>query len=332
MNEEKLEKRVQIVLTKEISDINSRIFTFFLDSDSNFSYPNSEILQDLYHSIEETNVELRSSFVKLLLSRYDINTLPIRSWTLFNLGHKDKVLEHIQSSLYNNLSNESSNIFSFIDLILEENLISLSTDELFDLRLSLKKILVHEFFQDLNNFKEEVLQKLIDLSIIGLKGELRAVNIEINKDVKEVKRIIKYIDLDEKYNEFLTEIDEHLNTKSRSISAGLINDFRSFFSDLVQDIAKRISSVEGDNIPKYKDPEGKNLRDIARYRRYLKIKLELSDRDDDLITSFVGVLHKEGGHSFVSNKEYFRLSRNIAIEITLLLLSKMLKKYPKKEE
>lgn len=332
MDEKQLAKRVQIVLSKEISDINTNISTFFIDSERNFSYPNSDILQDLYHSIEETNEELRSIFLRLLLARYDMSTLPIRSWTLINLGHKEEVLEHMQSDLYRHLSNESSNIFSFIDLILEESLISLSPEELFDLRLSLEKITVHEFLLDLRNFKEEILQKLIDLSIIGLKGELKAVNIEINKDVKEVKRIIKYIDLDEKYNEFLTEIDEHLNTKSRSISAGLINDFRSFFSDLVQDIAKRISSIEGENIPKYKDPEGKNLRDIARYRRYLKIKLELSDRDDDLITSFVGVLHKEGGHSFVSNKEYFRLSRNIAIEITLLLLSKMLKKYPKKEE
>lgn len=277
-------------------------------------------------------MELRNAFVKLLLSRYDIKTLPTRSWTLFTLGHKDQVLEHIQSSLYCSSNNETSNIFYFIDLILQEGLISLSPEELFDLRLSLKKITVHEFHRDLNHFKEELLQKLIDLSIVGLKGELKTVNIEINKDVREVIRIIKYIDFDEKYNEFLTEVDKHLNTKSRSISAGLINDFRSFFSDLVGDIAKRIASIEGETIPKYKDPEGKILTDIARHRRYLKIKLELSDRDDNLITSFIGVLHKEGGHSFVSNKEYLRLSRNIAIEITLLLLSKMLKKYPRKEE
>jgi hypothetical protein len=38
-------------------------------------------------------------------------------------------------------------------------------------------------------------------------------------------------------------------------------------------------------------------------------------------------LHEEGGHSFVSEKEYFRLSRNIAIEIALFVLSKYEKKY-----
>lgn len=117
--------------------------------------------------------------------------------------HKDEVLENIKSRLYNNLSKEPSNIFYFIDLILEENIISLSPEELFDLILSLQKITVSEFLLDLAYFKEEILQKLIDLSIIGLKGELKAVNIEINKDVKEVKRIIKYIVFDEKYNEFL---------------------------------------------------------------------------------------------------------------------------------
>ena len=40
------------------------------------------------------------------------------------------------------------------------------------------------------------------------------------------------------------------------------------------------------------------------------------------INQFINILHNEGGHDFISEKEYFRLARNIAVEIDLLLLSK----------
>jgi hypothetical protein len=64
-------------------------------------------------------------------------------------------------------------------------------------------------------------------------------------------------------------------------------------------------------------------------RKYLKINLELSDNDDKFMTSFIDVLHGQGGHKFISNKTYFRLARNMAIEIALFLLSVYNSKYIK---
>ena len=57
-------------------------------------------------------------------------------------------------------------------------------------------------------------------------------------------------------------------------------------------------------------------------RAYLKHKFGLSDNENKFINSFIDILHVGGGYDFVSEKEYFRLARNIAIELSLFLLSK----------
>jgi len=69
-------------------------------------------------------------------------------------------------------------------------------------------------------------------------------------------------------------------------------------------------------------PDDAKLGHMGRIRKYLKIKLELSDADNQLINKYIEILHSEGGHSFTANIEYFRLARNIGIEIVLLLLKK----------
>jgi hypothetical protein len=95
-------------------------------------------------------------------------------------------------------------------------------------------------------------------------------------------------------------------------------------ADLLKDIANRIAEGEGFKIPHV---EGRG--EMGDVRSYLKSKLDFSDADDKFIDSFIDILHIEGGHSFMSEKEYFRLSRNIAIEIALFALSKYEKKYKK---
>ena len=68
-------------------------------------------------------------------------------------------------------------------------------------------------------------------------------------------------------------------------------------------------------------------QEIGNARSYLEQNLDNQDRDDKFIDSFVNILHKEGGHALISEKEYFRLSRNIAIEIMLFVISKYEKKF-----
>jgi hypothetical protein len=85
----------------------------------------------------------------------------------------------------------------------------------------------------------------------------------------------------------------------------------------MKDLTKRIAEKENEKIPVLKDRS-----EMGNVRAYLKIKLGLSREDDTFIDSFVNILHSEGGHAFMSEKEYFRLARNIAVEIALLVLSK----------
>ncbi len=97
----------------------------------------------------------------------------------------------------------------------------------------------------------------------------------------------------------------------------MIGNLRIFLQDILKDIAHRIAIEDNEEIPKIK-----GSGEMGNIRVYLKNKLQLSDNDNTFINAFVNILHEEGGHSFTANKEYFRLARNIAIEISLLILSK----------
>ena len=93
-------------------------------------------------------------------------------------------------------------------------------------------------------------------------------------------------------------------------------------ADLLKDVANRISTKEEEIIPTIK-----GRSELGNIRGYLKTKLDLSSNDDTFIDSFVDILHSKGGHAFMSEKEYFRLARNIAIEIMFFILSKYEKKF-----
>jgi hypothetical protein len=102
----------------------------------------------------------------------------------------------------------------------------------------------------------------------------------------------------------------------------MISNLRTFVGNLLKDVAHKIAEKKKEKIP---ITEGHS--EMGNIRTYLKRELELSQNDDEFIDSFVNVLHSEGGHAFTSEKEYFRLARNIAIEIALFVLSKYERKF-----
>lgn len=57
-------------------------------------------------------------------------------------------------------------------------------------------------------------------------------------------------------------------------------------------------------------------------RLYIKKHLKLTGNDNSFISSFVRILHGEGGHALTSEKKYFIMTRNIGIEIAYFLLAK----------
>jgi hypothetical protein len=82
--------------------------------------------------------------------------------------------------------------------------------------------------------------------------------------------------------------------------------------------AKKIKLETG-----YEYPKDSDRGHLGNLRLYIKTNLGLSSHDDKLIDSFINILHKEGGHAFLSEKKYFLLTRNIGIEIAYFLLSKL---------
>ena len=125
------------------------------------------------------------------------------------------------------------------------------------------------------------------------------------------------------YTELLTGIDRFLDTDTENfINAGMISNLRNFMADLLKDIAYKITEKEQEKII-----ANKSLGEMGNIRKYLKKKLDLSYKENKFVDSFIDILHVKGGHSFMSEKEYFRLARNFAIEIMLFILSKYEKKF-----
>jgi len=162
-------------------------------------------------------------------------------------------------------------------------------------------------------------QKINELRYNKLDNELRGINEELNFDKERVIEIISKHNFPPQMQEFLLQIDTIPESSEwDSINSGMIGNLRSFYEELIRNIAKSIKKKVGDDFPK-----DANKGEIGNKRQYIKEHLELSADDDKFISSFVKILHKEGGHAFLSEKKYYRLTKNIGIEIAYFLMSKL---------
>lgn len=152
-----------------------------------------------------------------------------------------------------------------------------------------------------------------------LKNDLVGINEELNLDKELIIDIISKYGFPQEMESFLLEIDKiHELSNWESINSGMIGNLRSFFEMLIVNTAKQIKLKTGDDYPK-----DKNKSHLGNLRYYIKNNLGISSKDDKLIDSFIDVLHKEGGHSFVSEKKYFSMTKNIGIEIAYFLLTNL---------
>jgi hypothetical protein len=169
------------------------------------------------------------------------------------------------------------------------------------------------------SFRDEFEEKINSVRYWKLQNELAGINEELNIDKERlIEKIAKY-GFPQEMESFLLEIDKiHGLSDWESINSGMINNMRSFFEMLIKNIAKKIKLETG-----YEYPKDSDRGDLGNLRLYIKTNLELASHDDKLIDSFVNILHKEGGHAFLSRKKYFLLTKNIGIEIAYFLLSKL---------
>lgn len=311
------------------------------------NYPHSDTLVDIFSNIQN-NKDLKEEFFNILqkhiqrdeeevikielplppfnnVYRY-VTVLPLCFYTLVRLGFVKESIKSIDSKPYTlEVGSQTHGLNGFIKFLYElfqseENYFSL-----IDLSY-INIILEHsEVRREIEKTKKELQTFIINEKYNIIKKRIKSVNLEINQDRKVVSEKIKYLDFDPKYNKFLIEVDKFINTDTSGIvNSGMISNLRSFMENLIRDMVKKISSEDSEEIPKIK-----GLGDMGNIRNYLKTKLGLSDNDHKFINSFIDILHKEGGHTFTSEKEYFRLTRNICIEITLLILSKYEKRLKK---
>jgi len=339
MGENVLHKQIDMIFNREKILLANNTMPWSVDEsngDKKIIYDHSNTLVNLYVGLQD--VELKEMFINYLFVRfideqektekeyinheeYDIlsfsSTGALIFFTLLQLGFKDDIIKHIKTRTDSCKGLGSSNI-TLVHFLHD----FLSTGKEY-LDIELITSLLYFSQNQVNNYSPTYAYLInsiqLDLANLGyeeVKESILNVNIEINRDKEKLITIFSNNGFDKKYEKLLKEIDEYINTNSTIVTSGMIGNMRSFMEDLLTDLARKIAANNNEQIPEEEKSHMGNIR------KYLKTKLELSDNDNHLINKYIDVLHSEGGHSFMANVEYFRLAKNIGIEIGLFLLSK----------
>ena len=342
MNIKELKDDIETVIEKEISDLDdavdkTHVKTWSIDNNSSkLLYSNAERLLRLWISLSDDESKL--AFKGKILSginlaeikRYKYGVWPIiqsASQLCFYVAIKIGLIDEALSAFVKRVNHGEQSVLIF-DLIkddLKEFLFLLTRTQLNELHRILEVALVDT---DHISKKSSFLKNLLDERIRLLDKKLDKINVEINQDKSNLMRQISDWGFDEKYNALLESVDKYILSEDSTINSGMVNNLRNFMSDFAIELAEKVALQEKEDIPKYE--EIKNIQKVGRCRRYLKEKLNLSDGEHNLYDNFIVVLNNSGGHSFSSDKEYFRLARNMVIEMALFLMTKFTRKYPEK--
>jgi hypothetical protein len=332
MKASKLSRSLAIVFEKETQDLDqgTRTFTVYDTKDRySIEYPHAETLLQLYANIRN-NEKLRAFFVNTLeggvrnsessfFVTYRIYTgiSSLCFYTLATAGYPNEAISSLKRR-----RKSCEGIFNIARYMLPMNYFDSTqlTDILSKTRGSERAL---EWYGRSDNKGLMLAKDIVNQRYASLQRKISKTNVEINEDKKSLSEKIGRFGFDRRYDELLNGIDQFINAETEQfINAGLISDLRAFIGDLLTDVAHRIAEKEQEEIPSLPDH-----KEMGNVRKYLQRKLDYSEKDDKFVTAFVDVLHSEGGHAFTSEKEYFRLARNIAIEIALFVLSKYEKKY-----
>ncbi|MGD6933319.1 MAG: hypothetical protein ACQCN5_03845 [Candidatus Bathyarchaeia archaeon] len=331
MDVKELSDALNTVFEIEIQDLDKGTKTFNVidNADETIEYPHAETLVQLYANIRNSErlkalfldtlergvVNAESSF--FVTYRLYTGISPLCFYTLIRAGYVNEAIAFLKKR-----KKSCEGLFNIILYMLPLN--CFDSAQLGDILLKAKEMTRKVDWYDRESNKGlKLVDILVDLRFAFLQRKINSINIEINQDKRILAEKIYRYGFDKRYNELLDGIDKFINSETEQfINAGLISNLRSFIEDLLKDIALRIAEKNQEEIPKLPDH-----KEMGNVRKYLQQKLDYSGKDDRFVTAFVDILHSEGGHSFTSEKEYFRLARNIAIEITLFVLSKYERKY-----
>lgn len=332
MNNEEALNAIEIILIFELSQLKENIRTWS-EKDGSLEYPNLNILLASYNLLNQSSKEsvianfearIRNSTEEIFnihgiktedkensyeLNRYYSSEIPIPFQFLsFVKGNEFAI-------------NSISSIHPFTTtLLITQYLIYLIDNNLFKFNITETNKLIKTLdtnpsltSREWHNIFKNKASNLMTKRITMMVGKY---NIEINQDKLLLIELVQKNNFDKTLSEFLTQLNENLIFESSYALSGLISNFRNFWESFVIALAEKIS--EKTKIPIPTSEKSK----IANCRLYIKKELNLSDNDHTLISRFIDILHSEGGHAFTSTKEYFRLTKNIGIEILLLIVSK----------
>lgn len=304
------------------------LVNFKLKPEDNFrlEWDTYTTLKQLYNKIEN-DPKARKVFIDLIKEKLlDGGTIggggefhgysSLAFYFLLKLGKNDENIETLKKT-YKKVKHNQSRQGLFEDILKFIHLEPAYFDD--DTLTSLKEFNSQNIYLAGSSIKDEFEEKIDSVRYKKLQNELVGVNEELNIDKERViEKIAKY-GFSQEMESFLLEIDKiHGLSDWESINSGMISNMRSFFEMLIKNIAKKIKLETG-----YEYPKDSDRGHLGNLRLYIKTNLGLSSHDDKLIDSFVNILHKEGGHAFLSEKKYFLLTRNIGIEIAYFLLSKL---------
>lgn len=330
MTESQISGYVNIVFERESSYLKRGTKTWRLVPKSHENlkasiiYDNAQTLIDLFASLNSNDeiecfenavaegIWYREESISYLSgTTVAYGTTALAFYTLVRLGRTNRALESTRNPM------SRSNCSLLLELILDllsEDFNYFKIDEFNLLIAACRKINPNGL--SAFELKEKVIFLASEVGYKILKEEIRGVNIEINRDKEAVINKIATLGMGDQYEISLNEIDKYLTSSAGVVASGMIGNLRSLWEQLIIELAKKISGITNDPIPKASTSK------IGDSRSFIKNKLELSDADHNFMSRFVDILNSEGGHAFTSKVEYFRLCRNIAVEIIYLLLAK----------
>lgn len=146
---------------------------------------------------------------------------------------------------------------------------------------------------------------------------------EIVQDKERLKQRILDFSFEPILNETLDKIDDYYwNTPSdKFVYRHGLSLLRQFLETLIDSISTKIFNKTNEPIPTEKETKRKSK--IGNQRLYIMKHLQLSKDVDKILDSVVDICNDEGAHAFITDKEFLRLTKNIVIEISLMILTKL---------
>lgn len=287
------------------------------------SYPNLELLLKLYGSIQYSN-ELSSFFIGYLYKDIDDEYKGyLVSETLIKLGYMDKITGFIFPL---NLS-KLLPIFTVLDELLFFEYPLFSREQLDKIKLILQSVVEFKSFvkKEMQVYEQaiirgnRIIQRIDAIYYDALALSLKeGTNFQINMDQEKIKEKIRIFGFDSILSDALDKIEElYWNTSIDEFDNSMAMDkLRTFWEKTVESICEKIYEKTGESYPKTEDTK------IGNFRKYMKKHLQL-DKENQLMNKLVDILNDKGSHNFISEREYFRLTKNITIEVAMLLFIKL---------